>query len=356
MVRELKDTRTDPSSGAAEARKPRSDDSFVLRLIAGGACVAAILAFSVCFTVQQGRHGVVLRFGEATRVVQDPGLHFKAPWPVERVTVLDGRTRSVSTPQTELLTRDKKNVVVVTGGAWRMSDPVLFHRALGTIENADEKIISLIVNASIAVFGRYDLSALVSTDAQTLSVAKIERDVLGAVNEVSREKYGIQAIHAGFQRVSLPEQNVAFVLEQMRAERRQHAAKFRADGQLAAARIRSAADLEAAKTRAVAEEKAAQVFGQAEAEAAEIYADVHRQAPAFYRFVRTLEGLTRTLGANTTVTLRTDAEPFNLLVEQDLGSSPDSPRSPRDETPRTTEGLHSSQLLNRHARPSKASQ
>ena len=288
---------------------------FLLRYAVGGFCVAAIILFSVCFTVREGRQGIILRFGEPVRITDHAGLHFKAPWPIERVKEIDLRSRSVSTPQTELLTRDRKNIVLMTGAAWRPSDPVLFYRALGSAEEADKKISGLMVNAVIAVFGRYDLSALVSTDADTLQVEAVERDVLDAVNDVTVGKYGVEVIHAGFQRVSLPEQNVTFVLEQMRAERRQFAAQFRADGQLQAAQIRSAADLEAAKIVAEAEEQAARILGRAEAEAAEIYAQAHQSNPEFYEFVRSLDGLQNTLGAEASITLRTDAAPFRLLID-----------------------------------------
>ncbi|MEM7504556.1 MAG: protease modulator HflC [Pseudomonadota bacterium] len=293
----------------------------VLRYFVGGFCIVAILLFSICYSVREGRYGVVLRFGEAVRVTERAGLHFKAPWPIEQVLDIDGRSRSISTPQTELLTRDKKNIVLMIGGGWRPSDPVQFYRAIGSALEADEKISSLLVNAAIAAFGRYDLSALVSTDSETLQVERVEGDILNSANEVARSKYGIEVVHAGFQRVSLPERNVDYVLEQMRAERRKFAAEFRADGQLEAARIRTAADLESAKILAEAEEQSAQILGSAEAQAAEIYATAHRSDPAFYSFVRSLEGLRKTLGPSALVTLRTDSEPFKLLVDQGTGPS-----------------------------------
>ena len=325
MVRGLTGTQ-EPTEGPQQnpASSPPDGRSNALRYLVGALCVAATVLFSVGFTIREGRQGVVLRFGEVVRVTDRAGLHFKAPWPVERVVEIDGRSRPISTPQTELLTRDRKNIVLMTGAAWRPSDPVLLYRALGSVESADEKIVGLIANATIAVFGRYDLSALVSTDQATLQVERVEKDVLDTVNQVARSRYGIEVVHAGFQRVSLPEQNVTYVLEQMRAERRQFAARFRAEGQLEATRIRSQADLDSAKLLADAREQAARILGRAESDAAQIYADAHKSDPAFYRFVRSLEGLGKTISADTVVTLRTDAEPFNLLVDSGVAS----PRQP----------------------------
>lgn len=314
-----------PSGSASNTRVRRE----LFRYLAGALCLFAITASVTCFTVREGSQALVFRFGEAVRLIDHAGLHFKAPWPIERIVKIDSRNRTVATPLTELLTRDRKNIVLVTGAVWRPSDPALLYRALGTVSNADEKIIGLIVNAKISVFGRYNLSALVSTDAATLQVENMEQDLLLAVNSVAQEKYGVEVIHAGFQRVSLPEQNIAFVLEQMRAERRQHAARFIADGQLQAANIRSSAELEAAKILAESEESAARILGRAEAEAAEIYAGAHRRDPAFYRYVRSLETLEQTLGSQSVLMLRTDSEPFSLLVDRNALAKPirDLPKS-----------------------------
>ncbi|MEM6898304.1 MAG: protease modulator HflC [Pseudomonadota bacterium] len=294
----------------------------VSRYFIGSACILAILLFSISYTVSEGRENVVLRFGEPVRVAKRAGLHLKAPWPVERIREIDTRNRSISTPHTELLTRDRKNIVLMTGATWRPSDPVLFHRAIPSSEDADERVIGLLVNSTIAVFGRYDLSALVSTDENTLKIEEIEQELLNAVNDVATSKYGIEVIHAGFKRVSLPEQNVSFVLEQMRAERRQYAEQFRADGNLQAAQIRSSADLDAAKILAEANAEAARILGAAEAEAAGIYAKAHKADPEFYSFIRSVESISDTLGENAIVMLRTDSAPFNLLTDREVVGGP----------------------------------
>jgi modulator of FtsH protease HflC len=115
------------------------------------------------------------------------------------------------------------------------------------------------------------------------------------------------------ERIALPAENVAAVFEQMRAERRQYAAKFEAEGELEASRIRSQAELEAARIRAKSSEDQARIRGEAAAEVAKTYADAHRIDPDLYRFTRSLESLDKLIGANTSLILRTDAEPFSLL-------------------------------------------
>ena len=114
-------------------------------------------------------------------------------------------------------------------------------------------------------------------------------------------------------RLSLPEQNISFVFDQMRAERRQYAARFTADGEKEASRIRAETSLEVARIEAGAIEEAARIRGEADAEAARIYAEAHSQDPELYRFTRGLESLGKVVGDETTLVLRTDAEPLSLL-------------------------------------------
>ncbi len=287
-----------------------------LRVVTGIAAVVGVGLAATGVQVGEGEAAIVSRFGDPVQVVEDAGLHWKAPWPIDSVARIDLRRRTFETGHAEMLTRDRKNVVLVGFAIWQVSDPLLFHRSVGTVADAEEKLDGLITNAQIGVLGRYDLNALTSTDPDTLRTDEIEADLLTATREVASKRYGIHISAVGFQRLSLPEDNVTAVFKQMRAERRQFAARYEAEGAEEAARIRSETDLEAARIRAEGTEQAARIRGEAEAEAARIYAEAHRQDPDLYRFVRSLEALDSVVGADTTVILRTDSPPFRLLTSE----------------------------------------
>jgi modulator of FtsH protease HflC len=110
---------------------------------------------------------------------------------------------------------------------------------------------------------------------------------------------------------------VQAVFGQMRAERRQFAAKFEAEGERDASAIRSAAELEAATIRAKGTEEQARIRGQTAADVAKTYGDAHRVDPELYRFTRSLESIDKLVTANTSLILRTDSEPFSLLQNKD---------------------------------------
>ena len=300
----------DPNS----ASRPRALDW--LRVVTGCAAVLGIVLASTGVQVAEGEAAVVTRFGEPVGVIETAGLHWKAPWPVDAVARVDLRRRTFETGHAEMLTRDRKNVVLVGFAVWKVSDPLRFHRSVGTVDDAEEKLDGLITNAQIGVLGRFDLNALTSTDPSTLQTEAIEAQLLEATRAVATERYGIEILTVGFQRLSLPEDNVAAVFKQMRAERRQYAARYEAEGAEEAARIRSETDLEAARIRAEGAEAAARIRGEAEAEAARIYAEAHRLDPDLYRFVRSLDALEGVVGSGTTVILRTDSPPFRLLTSE----------------------------------------
>ena len=76
---------------------------------------ALLLLFFVAFTqVVEGESAIMLRFGKPTRVLKDPGLHFKWPWPVEEAAVIDMRRHNFHTRHTEMLTADKKNIILLS--------------------------------------------------------------------------------------------------------------------------------------------------------------------------------------------------------------------------------------------------
>lgn len=288
----------------------------IFRYSLGGLILLGLAFFTFTWQLREGDVGIRLRLGRTVDVVQSAGLHTKMPWPIEKVVLLDGRRRVLKTRHTEMLTHDKKNVILLSYVVWRISDPLRFYQSLGNVEAADSKLDGLVTNAKISVLGGYDLSALVSTKSEDLMTEDIEDAILADVVNKASEEYGVLIEDVGFERLSLPEGNTEFVFDQMRAERKQYAARYRAEGSREARSIESTTKLEVAEIRAEANEKAAQIRGEAEAEAARIYAEAHSLDPDFYRFTRSLESISKVLGGESTVVLRTDSPPFELLQER----------------------------------------
>lgn len=288
----------------------------IWRRVIVAAVVALVIALSsMLFALPEGRVAVITTFEKPVGVHSTAGLKFKLPYPFQKAYTLDVRHRLHETRLTETLTRDKRNVILVTYALWHIQDPVKFLQAVGTPEAAEAELDGVITNAKNAVMGRYDFSALVSADESEQHVGEIEQAMLHDAGKAATERYGVQITQIGLQRLALPEENIPYVFEQMKTERAQYAARYKAEGEREAARIRAETDLQAAKLRAEGNEQAERIRGEAEAQAARIYASAHRRDPKFYSFVRSLSALEKMLGASATVVLDTDSAPFKVLKQ-----------------------------------------
>lgn len=289
----------------------------LLRAAVGILALAAVLFEATGIVVREGQAALVMRFGRPLRAATQPGLHWKLPWPIDEVSSLDLRRHIYETGHTEMLTRDKKNVIARLFAVWRIGDPLSYTQAVGVVNGADAKLDGLLTNAAIATLGEHDLSALVSTTQKDLQVDEIESELLALTAPIALRSYGVAIEQIRIERIALPEANITAVFEQMRAERRQFAARFQAEGELEASRIRSEAELEAARITAKGAEEEARIRGESAARVARIYADAHRVDPDLYRFTRSLDSLEKVITGNTSLILRTDSEPFSLLQGKD---------------------------------------
>jgi hypothetical protein len=76
--------------------------------------VLSVLIFSMIgFQVRQANLIVLTRFRQPVRVIDQPGLYFKWPWPIECVNRFDGRLQFFESRISEALTRDKRNVIIM---------------------------------------------------------------------------------------------------------------------------------------------------------------------------------------------------------------------------------------------------
>lgn len=295
----------------------------VFRIAIGVLAVAVIVLSSMAFSVRERHTALVMRFGKLVRIEAEPGLKWKLPWPIDTSVRIDGRGRVFNTRQSEMLTRDKKNLILLSYASWHVADAELYYKAVGTIAEGEKKLDGIVTNAKIGVLGRYDLSALVSTNPDELQTDAIEAEILAAVQESARTKYGMEVDQVGFKRLSLPEGNIESVFGQMRAERAKVADGLRAKGDRDAEVLRSKTDLEVAEILSAARETAARVRGEAEAQAAEVYASAHGAAPDLFRMVRQLQSLEKIMGPEATLILRTDKAPFDVLNgPEELGFVP----------------------------------
>ena len=151
------------------------------------AVVAAIIGYSAIFTVYEGRQALVVRLGDPIRVVNNPGLHFKAPF-IDTVIYVDKRILDLENPQQEkeIIASDQKRLVVDAFARYRIVDPLRFYQATqgGSITRANQQLSTLLNSALRRVLG----------EASFQDVVRDERAVLmGRIRSNSTAKPNVTA-------------------------------------------------------------------------------------------------------------------------------------------------------------------
>ncbi|MFT3762608.1 MAG: FtsH protease activity modulator HflK [Pseudoxanthomonas sp.] len=132
--------------------------------------VALLVLFSSFQLVGEQQRGVVLRFGQFSRIMQ-PGPNFKWPWPIESVQKVNATRIETFSNTVPVLTRDENIVSVSLNVQYRIADPRLF--LFGT-RDADEVLKQAAQSAVREQVGRSDLDTVLGARGP-LAVSAKER-------------------------------------------------------------------------------------------------------------------------------------------------------------------------------------
>lgn len=251
----------------------------------GGLVLLAFMG-STLYTIDAREVAVVTFFGKPVRNLTEPGLYVRAPWPLHQVTRFDRRARLLDVDAAEVLTKDKKNLVVEAFVVWRVSDPEHFLEAVGSPEAAETQLSDLVVSRVASSFGQREFSDLMKVDgqAETLPAA-----VLNETATIADERLGVEVLVVRLRHVGLPVQNEQSIYDRMRAERRRIANAYRSEGEEKAAAIRAEADRQAAEILATADQTAAGIRAESELASSKLYADSYGQDPELFLLLRQLQ-------------------------------------------------------------------
>jgi membrane protease subunit HflK len=114
------------------------------------------LLFNCFVLVTEQERGVVLRFGNFARVLQ-PGPHFKAPWPIERVIKVNATQIKTFSDNVPVLTADENIVRVEINVQYRIADA---QRYLFGTRDADEVLNQAVLSTVRELVGRSTLDTV----------------------------------------------------------------------------------------------------------------------------------------------------------------------------------------------------
>lgn len=292
-----------------------------------GAAVAAILAYSSLFQVQQTEQTLVFQFGQFVRNADRPGLHAKLPF-VQTIVPLDKRLLDFERPGEEVILGDQRRLIVDTFTRYRISDPLRFYqsvvvaRATSDVERATRDLLAGLVSSSLRrVLGNEPLLSVLSADR-----ARIMAEIHRVVDEEAR-RFGLTVEDVRIRRADLPEENFQAILQRMQTERERVAREARSEGAEVGQRIRAAAERERTVLLAEAQARADAIRGQGEQEAIGIYAEAFNRDREFFAFWRTMQAYREAFGdGGARMILSPDSEFFRYF--RDLPGAP-----PRENRP-----------------------
>ena len=267
----------------------------------------AIVVLSTVFTVDETRQVVILQFGEPVRIIKTPGLHFKLPAPLQVAQRFDDRLLEYDVPPEEILSKDKKSLIVDNYVRWRITDPLLFLQTVQTEPIAKTRIDDIVYSELRRELGTHNMSEII-TESREIIMEKVTRE-----SAIATKPYGIEVVDVRLKRVDLPQNNEQSIYRRMQAERIRQANKFRSEGEEESQKIKASTDKDKTIILADAYKEAEEVKGEGEAKAVDIYARAFSKDPDFYEFYRTLETYKIILDKKTTLVLPTNSKLFDIL-------------------------------------------
>ncbi|HTJ91931.1 MAG TPA: protease modulator HflC [Pararobbsia sp.] len=247
--------------------------------------VLLLVGSSTLYTVDQRKYAVIVAGGQVAQVIDTPGLHVKAPPPLQSVVLLDRRIQTVDNPDGDRFqTSDNQVVLADVLVKWRIVDPRAFMSAFGTdLSVGPEKVAAQVRDGLTGVVAQHTLNELISTQRDaTLDAARAK-----AAQALSAQ--GVELVDVRFERLDLLAEESGAVYHRMTAAVEANAQQIRTAGIAAAEKIRTDADSQRAAIDADAQSQAQTLKGEGDTQASSIYADAYGRDAQFYAFYRSLE-------------------------------------------------------------------
>ena len=283
-------------------------------IIGATTLVVLFILSSSYFYVDQRVQALVLQFGEPVRVIKEPGLQFKIPL-IQNVEYFDKRLILFDNPVEEIISADRKRLIVDAFARYRITDPLKYYQSI-RFESALNNRLGSILNDSLRqVLGRVPLQAVIS-DNRSILLEEVAKLVFDAAKD-----FGLQIEDVRIRRADLPTANSEAIFRRMQTERQQEAAQFRAEGEEQSRRIRAESERERTILLANAERTGEILRGEGDAAKNKILGDAFSQDPDFFSFYRAMQAyITAIDSSDTTMILSPDSEFFEFFnkIEENI--------------------------------------
>lgn len=278
------------------------------KILLGLVGIIVLLGLTTVFIVDETEQIVILAFGKPVRTITEPGINMKVPFPLQEKIRFDDRLLEYDSPPEEILSKDKKTLIVDNYVRWRIVDPLQFLKTVQAIPTALSRMDDIVYSELRRELGTHDMVEIITENREKLM------EIVTFNSNKATLDYGIEVLDVRIRRVDLPAENEESIYARMEAERNRQANKFRSEGEEEAQKIRASTDRDKTIILADAYKEAERIRGEGDAKAVEIYANAYSADPKFYEFVRTLDTYKKIVDDKTTLVLPADSRLFKLLL------------------------------------------
>ena len=277
-------------------------------ILMGAVITAALLSYMFLYQVRYDQVAVRTTFDKAddSSVQTAPGLKFRLPWPIHKVTHYSKRLQLLEDTVEELQTADGKSVIVKTYLTWRIENPLEFYVTLKDPAEAQRQLSSRLREIR-GLISRYRLDQLVNLDKNAIKLDEIENLAKSLLEKsLAQSGYGLKVESVGIYKIVLPESTTQKVFETMITTRERLSENALQEGQAQASAIRSEAESARERILAFAERRAQTIRSKGDREASKEYQSFAANED-FAVFLRKVEALKKMLDHNTTFVLSADS-------------------------------------------------
>lgn len=273
---------------------------------------ALIVVLNSAFVIRENQYGIVKEFGKIEKVISEPGLYIKLPI-MQEVDTVSKELLLYDIAKSDVITKDKKSMIVDSFVLWRIIDPKAFAQTLNSSTvNAEGRIDVAVYNAVKNVISSMTQNDIIAARGQELT----NHIMSSATSSIGQ--YGIEIETVEIKLLDLPEDNKDAVFERMISERQNIAATYTAEGNAEAQVIRNTTDKEASLLISESNKQAEILMAEGEAEYMRIMSEAYNDAAKadFYSFTRSLDAVKNAIkGGDKTIILDKDSPLVQIFYQ-----------------------------------------
>ena len=215
--------------------------------------------YMVTYTVGYNEIAIITTFENATdpdpellaagkdtgSVIQEPGLKFKWPWPIQRVETYPTQLQVLSDQPEEISLNDGNTLTINLSLTWRIQDPLAFSIAHENYEDAQDKLRAQMRDLRSVISENYSFDQLVNEDPAKIKLDEMETQIATILADRLKTitpSYGVEIAKVSVGKMLYAGSTATSVNARMTATQEGKAGYIRQQGEAQAAAIISEAE------------------------------------------------------------------------------------------------------------------